>query len=145
MESVVVYVFMIVRLFIWFMFLYIYVYYKFSIKWNSLFTYDFNVEQRCKTWKYILKNTIVDRIRERERDDGVVPVCLCCTHTLPPSRTSLSWNNIGPEGVRALAETLRTNTTLTKLKWVECVWDYVFVYMIYVLCMYIYIRIFLFK
>ena len=35
---------------------------------------------------------------------------------LTPSRTSLSKNNIGPEEARALAEALRTNTTLTVLK-----------------------------
>ena len=32
-----------------------------------------------------------------------------------PSRTSLWGNRIGPEGARALAEALRTNTTLIKL------------------------------
>ena len=36
--------------------------------------------------------------------------------TLPLPRTSLCKNNIGPSGARALAETLRTNTTLTVLK-----------------------------
>ena len=50
------------------------------------------------------------------REDGVEAECPCCGHTLPPSRTSLWGNNIGPEGARALAETLRTNTTLTVLE-----------------------------
>ena len=49
-------------------------------------------------------------------DDGVEAELPCCSHFLPPSRNSLSINKIGPEGARALAETLRTNTALTKLK-----------------------------
>ena len=62
-------------------------------------------------------------IRERRWGRGLVPVLYSHSPTLPPSRTSLFKNNIGPEGVRALAETLRTNTTLTKLEWVESVWN----------------------
>ena len=42
--------------------------------------------------------------------------CPCCSYTLPPSRNSLNNNNTGPEGARALAETLLTNKTLTVLK-----------------------------
>ena len=53
------------------------------------------------------------KIRGGRWSRGRVPVL--CSH-LPPSRTSLSYSNIGPEGARALAEALRTNTTLTKLK-----------------------------
>ena len=57
---------------------------------------------------------IRDSIRER---DGIVKAdCSCCAHPFPPSRTSLSWNNVGPEGARALAEMLRTNMALTELK-----------------------------
>ena len=40
----------------------------------------------------------------------------CCAHTLLSSRTSLSSNNIDSEAACELAETLRTNTTLTKLE-----------------------------
>ena len=63
------------------------------------------------------------------REDGVEAECPCCAHILPPSRTSLSYNKIGPEGARALAETLRTNTALTELECVESVWVYVCVIM----------------
>ena len=51
-----------------------------------------------------------------ERGHEPPPVMCSHPHTLTPSRTSLYDNNIGPEGARALAETLRTNTTLTELK-----------------------------
>ena len=55
---------------------------------------------------------IIDRIRWRRWSRGRVH--FLCSHP-PTSRTSLGDNNIGPEGACALAETLRTNTTLTVL------------------------------
>ena len=56
---------------------------------------------------------IINRIRERRRSGGRVSVL--CSHPLTP-RTSLYDNNFGPEGARALAETLHINTALTELK-----------------------------
>ena len=64
----------------------------------------------------MLINSIKHDNRDNKRDDGVDAECPCCAHTLPPFCTSLSCNNIGPEGACALAETLRTNTTLTVLE-----------------------------
>ena len=55
-------------------------------------------------------------IRLNKREGFVWAECPCCALILPPSLASLTSNNIDPEGARGLAETLRTNTTLTKLE-----------------------------
>ena len=58
---------------------------------------------------------IIDRIRDAMEYRQIGRAVLIPS-TLPLPRTSLCKNNIGPSGARALAETLRTNTTLTVLK-----------------------------
>ena len=72
------------------------------------------------------------------RADGVEEECPCNSHTLPPSRTSLSNNDIDPEAARALAKTLRA-TALTKLEWVESEWVYLCETLlnIYEICLYV--------
>ena len=47
-------------------------------------------------------------------------LCLCASAILLSPSHSLRFNNLGPEGGRAIAEALMTNTTLTTL---EYVWD----------------------